>query len=303
MLSTEMINSESRWINVTDPVTSEQHELVDRYKVTQEMLNYAIDPFEKARVEIDPNEDIILLIFDVYVPDSEASAPQTAPIGIMLTSNDLITFITGETAFVEPIIAKKLKTIKSERGDKLDLILAVLYQLSVDYLEPLRNIDTQRRNIQDNIRRRTGRRVISESMEIETELVYILTSLKGNISLLEELKRRFGDSMTLKQRDDLDDITVEAQQGLEMAQMTSDVAERVSEAYTKVLDSDLNQTMKFLTVFSIVLSIPTIVSGFYGENVRLPLANSPYAWQLTILITLILMVITIVFVLNRRWWH
>ena len=89
------------------------------------------------------------------------------------------------------------------------------------------------------------------------------------------------------------------QQGLEMAQMTSDVSARVSDAYSKVLDSNLNQTMKFLTIYSIVLAIPPIVSGFYGENV----AQSEWAWQITIAITLIMILLSIWFLFNRHWWH
>ena len=113
-------------------------------------------------------------------------------------------------------------------------------------------------------------------MEIETGLVYILTSLKGNVSLLEEFKRRFGNHITTKQYNDLDDVIVEAQQGLEMAQMTSDVSARVSNAYSKVLDSDLNQTMKYPHhLFNSILSIPTIVSGFTVKT-----SNYPREWDL-----------------------
>ena len=89
-----------------------------------------------------------------------------------------------------------------------------------------------------------------------------------------------------------------------MAQMTSDVTGRVSDAYSKVLDSNLNQTMKFLTVYSIILSIPPIVSGFYGENVKfLPFADNDFAWQITIIITLIMVAISIWLIFNKRWWR
>ena len=88
-----------------------------------------------------------------------------------------------------------------------------------------------------------------------------------------------------------------------MAQMTSDVVSRVSSAYSNVLDSNLNQTMKFLTVYSIILAIPPIVSGFYGENVKsLPFAQNDWAWQITVIITLIFIALSIWFMFNKRWW-
>lgn len=304
MLTTEQINDHSKWISIFEPLPHERLDLIEKYEVTQELLDYAIDPYEKARVEIDPDAGVTLLIFDVYVPTHAVTVPQTAPIGIMLTANNIITFTNAKTNFVNGIIANQLQLLKKheENGDKLNLVFPVLYRLSTDYFGPLRRADQQRQEIQRNLQRRTGRQAITQFMEIETGLVYILTSLKGNVSLLEEFKRRFGNHITTKQYNDLDDVIVEAQQGLEMAQMTSDVSARVSNAYSKVLDSDLNQTMKYLTIYSIVLSIPTIVSGFYGENVKLPLANGTYSWVFTIFITIVLMLACVIFLINRHWW-
>lgn len=304
MLTTEQINDHSKWISIFEPLPHERLDLIEKYEVTQELLDYAIDPYEKARVEIDQDAGVTLLIFDVYVPTHAVTAPQTAPIGIMLTANNIITFTNAKTNFVNGIVANQLQLLKKHGNneDKLNLIFPVLYRLSTDYFGPLRRADQQRQEIQRNLQRRTGRQVITQFMEIETGLVYILTSLKGNVSLLEEFKRRFGDHITTKQYNDLDDVIIEAQQGLEMAQMTSDVSARVSNAYSKVLDSDLNQTMKYLTIYSIVLSIPTIVSGFYGENVKLPLANGTYSWVFTIFITLVLMLACVIFLINRHWW-
>lgn len=304
MLTTEQINDHSKWISIFEPLPHERLDLIEKYEVTQELLDYAIDPYEKARVEIDPDAGVTLLIFDVYVPTHAVTAPQTAPIGIMLTANNIITFTNAKTNFVNGIIANQLQLLKKhgENDDKLNLVFPVLYRLSTDYFGPLRRADQQRQEIQQNLQRRTGRQAITQFMEIETGLVYILTSLKGNVSLLEEFKRRFGNHITTKQYNDLDDVIVEAQQGLEMAQMTSDVSARVSNAYSKVLDSDLNQTMKYLTIYSIVLSIPTIVSGFYGENVKLPLAIGTYSWVFTIFITIVLMLACVIFLINRHWW-
>lgn len=306
MLSAELINEQSYWISVFEPLPHEREDLINKYEVTKELLDYAIDPYEKARVEVDRDAGVTLLIFDVYVPTHEVSAPQTAPIGIMLTANNVLTFTNAQTNFVNGILAKQLKTMK-KRGpvnDRFDFILPTLYKLSTSYFGPIRRADQQRQQIQRNLQNHTERKAITEFMEIETGLVYILTSLKGNVSLLEEFKRLFGSRMSHRQLNDLDDIIIEAQQGLEMAQMTSDVSARVSDAYSKVLDSNLNQTMKFLTIYSIVLAIPPIVSGFYGENVRsLPFAQSEWAWQITIAITLIMILLSIWFLFNRHWWH
>ena len=179
MLTTEQINDHSKWISIFEPLPHERLDLIEKYEVTQELLDYAIDPYEKARVEIDPDAGVTLLIFDVYVPTHAVTAPQTAPIGIMLTANNIITFTNAKTNFVNGIIANQLQLLKKheENGDKLNLVFPVLYRLSTDYFGPLRRADQQRQEIQRNLQRRTGRQAITQFMEIETGLVYILTSL------------------------------------------------------------------------------------------------------------------------------
>ena len=65
MLSTERINAHSWWISVFEPLPHERQDLIHKFEVTKEMLDYAIDPYEKARVEVDPDASVTLLIFDV----------------------------------------------------------------------------------------------------------------------------------------------------------------------------------------------------------------------------------------------
>ncbi len=47
MLSTERINAHSWWISVFEPLPHERQDLIQKYEVTKELLDYAIDPMKK----------------------------------------------------------------------------------------------------------------------------------------------------------------------------------------------------------------------------------------------------------------
>jgi magnesium transporter len=304
MLTVTPVTPHLNWINVQNPTSEETIKLVTQYQVTDEMLAYAIDPDERARVEADPRANITLLIFDVYcVPEDDAES-QTAPIGIMFTNDNLITFTTEQTNFVTELLEEQVdhKSDTQHINDQIDLVLPMLYQLSTDYFAPIRQADSQRVEIQRSLERRTDRKAIAAFVNLETGLIYILTSLRGNVSLLKDLKRR-SRNLTTQQTNDLDDVLIEAEQGLEMATMTSNIIERISNAYSKVLDSNLNNTMRFLTIYSIVLTIPSIVFGFFGQNVHLPFESSPIGWELTIMVMLVLAVLTMWLLMNNHWWR
>lgn len=304
MIAQHSLNFKSHWISVDQPSQKEMEALVTTYGVTEELLRYAIDPYEKARVEIDHDAGVTLLIFDVVLPTHSASEPETAPIGLMIARDNILTFTNQQTSFINQKLTAKIANLKASQQElgNIDFIISILYDFTTAYFAPIRRSDGVRQRMQRNLQKNMDRAAITKLMEIETGLVYILSSAQGNIALLQEFKRRFKNTLTADQLENLDDVIIEAQQGLEMAQMASSLAQRVSSAYSKVLDSRLNETMRFLTVYSIILAIPPIVSGFYGENVHLPMADSSWSWQFTIILTLVMIVLSIWFIFNKHFW-
>ena len=88
-----------------------------------------------------------------------------------------------------------------------------------------------------------------------------------------------------------------ATRAIEMAGIYSGVLSGTTEAVASVISNNLNIVMKLLTTMTIVLSIPTMVSSFYGMNVRgLPFAEHPYGFWIVIVIAVIIsLLVAIIF--------
>lgn len=289
MISEKKINTKNTWVTVNAPTESDIAEITHHYHVTQEMLGYAIDPNERARIETDHDANIFLIIFDV-LSKTITDSGSTEPVGIMLANDYIITFTRASTKFVDTLFAKNLSIEQAHHADDaepLTIIFRTLYQLSVQYFDAITNVNRQREQIQKTTVDHISRRSISDMLHLETSLVYYLTSLKTNNALLTSMNRMTSIKMSKDQHEQLEDVIVESQQGEEMAQLATDIIERVANANANILDSDLNNTMKFLTVFSIVLAVPAIVFGFFGQNVLVPFQRSVAGWEITIFITVI----------------
>lgn len=76
----------------------------------------------------------------------------------------------------------------------------------------------------------------------------------------------------------LDDIIVENQQAIEMTGIYRDIINGTRELLSSVIDNRLNNVMKYLTSITLVMAVPTIISGFFGMNVRVPLALATHAF-------------------------
>jgi magnesium transporter len=57
--------------------------------------------------------------------------------------------------------------------------------------------------------------------------------------------------------------------------------------------------MKFLTAITVVLSVPTMISSFYGMNVPLPFQENTFGFIYMIIISVVLTVVTVVYLLKK----
>ena len=84
-----------------------------------------------------------------------------------------------------------------------------------------------------------------------------------------------------------------------MANIYSGILSGTMDAFASVISNNLNIVMKFLATITIVMSIPTMVSSFYGMNVLdLPL---PYTW-FPVLISVILAVIVAILITKNKFY-
>ena len=80
-----------------------------------------------------------------------------------------------------------------------------------------------------------------------------------------------------------------------MAQIYTNILNGTMDAYASIISNNLNGVMKFLTSITIVLAIPTMISSFWGMNVKLPFENSPIGFIIMVLIAVVLTLVV-------TWW-
>lgn len=70
-----------------------------------------------------------------------------------------------------------------------------------------------------------------------------------------------------------------------------------------VINNRLNNAMKYLAAITIVMSIPTIISGMWGMNVSaewMPLSDTPYGFGILSLATVIICVVAMIILKKRK---
>ncbi|WP_270331420.1 magnesium transporter CorA family protein [Lapidilactobacillus dextrinicus] len=276
-------------IAVTDMTAEDRQELKDNYHLNNEFLNYAVDPVERARVEYDELIETWLIVYNVPL-SATGDAPRVIhPFSLMVRHNQLFVFVTTDTKFI--IEDATMLTDRDQTQGVWDSVFSLLYQVTTDFFDYIQQMNEMRVHVEEHLRHDTSSKQIFQLADLSKNQTYFLTGANSNLVAISQLRLLIGrgDKLTLDRRsaERLQDIEVEAHQVQEMLELNVDILDKVSNTYNNLLNNNLNNVMKILTIYSVVLMIPPIIFGFYGMNTFLPLADKNWGWLFTILITII----------------
>jgi len=274
------------WVNLVAPTTAEIEELAERLQLDPDWLTAALDEEERSRIDTEPERGQTLILVDVPFIESgrHSRMYDTMPLGIIYTPECIITVCLKESTVTESFIHNRVKTFYTHKKSRF--ILQILYRTAELYLFHLKQIDKQSVAIEAELHKSMKNKELIQLLDLEKSLVYISTSLKGNELVMERLLRfefirKYPDDTEL-----LEDTIIENKQAIEMAKIYSDILSGTMDAFASVISNNLNIVMKFLAAITIVMSIPTMISGFFGMNVMVPLADNPLAFGIITVITI-----------------
>ena len=180
-------------------------------------------------------------------------------------------------------------------GDK------ILYKNATYYLLYLRRINKMTVDIEREIHKSMKNKELVQLLELEKSLVYFSTSLKAIELVLNKMLRTSTIKRYSEDEDLLEDVIIENRQALEMASIYGDILSRIMDAFSAIINNNQNNVMQLLTVVTLILSIPTMISGYFGMNVEgLPFSTDPNGfWIILFISTIICLILSILLSKNK----
>lgn len=291
--------SDGVWIHMVDPSAEETMLLAESLDIDVADLRAALDEEESSRIELEDGYTLIL----IDVPSAEIRHKKvmytTIPLGIILKQDLIITVCTEDLPVLQTFINNRVKEFSSKK--KMRFVYQILYRTTVVYQGHLRTIDKKRTEIEERIENDTREEDLIALHELESTLVYFATSLRANGNVLDRLTRYKRLEQYPEDKDLLDDVIIENKQAIEMTVIYRDIINGTRELMSSVLDNRLNNVMKTLTSITLLMAVPTVISGIYGMNVNevgVPFADSPFGFF--IICALMVVVCTVILYVLRK---
>ena len=263
------------WIGVVAPTTEELDVITEATHISRDFLTAALDREEKARTEID--EEQLLVVIDIPFFRSNKDY-DTMPLGIIVTKDVIVTVCLESNAVTSGFNAKTYKMFSTFK--KTRFLFQILYKSATLYLKYIRNIIRRTDDLEAHLRQAMENSKLFSMLDLQKSLTYFTTSLRSNYMVTEKLLRLRTTAQTQQlikmyeeDEDLLDDVIVEYKQAIEMVEMYSHILQSMMEVFASIISNNLNLVMRFLASVTIILSIPTLISGLWGMNVPVPFAE------------------------------
>ncbi|AYM01845.1 magnesium transporter CorA family protein [Levilactobacillus yiduensis] len=290
------------WVMAMIEDDNDKEALQVTYGLTDEILTYVTDVNERSHYDRD--EYLNTQLFVLHVPvvvDQVSQRYITRPVTFLLKGNQVFSITTKRTQWVNQTLSERMKL--KQISDTNEFMLIGLFILFDQFIPPIRKINAEQNRLDKQLNQAPDNKDLIALSNLQQSLAYFVSATRNNAMMVVNLSSTpFGKQLSDKNSEHLADAVIEARQTSEMTAIEADVVDRISNTFNNVLNNNLNDTMKFLTIWSLVLTIPTIITGFYGMNVKLPFANDAISWIFTVAMMLGIMGVVALMLRHRHFW-
>jgi magnesium transporter len=290
------------WVNVLPPLKKEEFtELSDALDIPIDFLTDSLDIDERTRFEEEDNVRLVVL----KTPTENNSFNEsdayyiTIPICIILTHNQIVTV----NSFENPAMKKFLSTFQNRHPDKKNMMVLKIFEKVVqNFMEYLKEINHRRNLLEQKLYDASKNEQLLQLMRIQKSLVYFVTALRSNELLFMKLERTNFLGLNDDEKEFLGDLIVDTSQALEMANIYTNILSSTLDAFASIIANNQNEVLRKLSVITIVLSFPILISSLFGMNVPSGFEHSSYAFYIVAFLSLVIALVIGLFFVRRKFY-
>lgn len=261
VLNDDNFPDKGSWISTSLPTRDNLAFISKKSNINYDFLLSSLDEEETARV--DTEDDSVLIVLDVPFLDETTNNYSTKPF-IISYNDDFYVTVSQYNKTLIPATLFKTRGIEPQKHVRLTL--NIIYQLSKEFIYVLKRIDERTKEIEKSTRNSMKNKELFELMDISKSLVYFATALNSNKAVLQKLLRSPNYKKYEDDFDLMEDTEVEINQAIEMCNIYRGILNAMMDANASIINNNLNVVMKSLTIITIVISIPTLITSALGMN-------------------------------------
>jgi len=251
------------------PDEQERRHLAETLKLDEHTLASALDPDELARLEFEPDHLAVILKRPRNYSSQDRFVFKVASCGLFLFADKLVIVLSEDVPLFQGKLFARVASLP-------DLFLRMIYGSIVHFIEHLRVINAVSDSLEEQINTSMHNKYLLSLFSLEKSLVYYLNAINSNGKLIERLKVSAAKiGFAPESIEFLDDMLIENGQCYEQAEIYSNILASMMDARVSIVSNNLNLLIKTLTIITIGIMLPTLVTSIFSMNVDFPYMRHP----------------------------
>jgi magnesium transporter len=292
-----------RWLDIESPRPVERAWLEEHFEFHPLDLEDVLS--RNQRPKIDEYDDYLFIVLHFPVFDKAVGRLNATELDIFVGPDFLITLPNSPLPPVQYLFERCRSSDEARDGLLSNGSGYLLYKIvddSFDYCFPiLRKIGNKLERIEQEIFEGRSEEVVREISNVKQEIINFRKVIRPQRTVLRDLERT-------KQRylaDDLDvyfdDIVDASERIWDMLENYKEVIEALEDSNESVISHRVNDVLRVLTAFSVVVLPLTLVASIWGMNVGVP-GEGDHAAFWAILSGMVALLVGMLAFFRRRGW-
>ncbi len=291
-----------KWHHITDPTVEDLDFLRDNFHFHPLDIDDCSSFVQRPKIDSYDDYHFMVLHFPLF--DKRTNLVRTEETKIFWGQEFLIT--VGNSHYVVQELFNYTK-IHPEPEDDDDIsgtsdatLYHILYSMMKETFLLVERMGSELDIINRELFSSKSEKIIEQISRFRKNIIQLNTMFKpqlrlfksfesGDVGFADDMEEYWGNILDFYQKmwDMIDDY--------------GELVDGLSSTFDSLQTNKTNEIMRMLTIISTIVLPLTFISGLYGMNVRLPIAESPYAFWIVIILCFVIIVFLLVFFKKKRW--
>jgi magnesium transporter len=287
------------WIDIETPSKTDMQFLLDNFHFHPLDIEDCLSIIERPK--LDEYDDYFFLVLHVplFIKQTRRLTPFT--VNIFIGNNFIVTVHQGSCKPIQMTYDNLVEDhgiLSKGSGYLLHRVLDAL----IDYNFPILNkIYRNIQDVEDNIFKKPSTKNVRTILLIRTNILTFRNIVFPQRKLLKTLEIKDMDFLIGALEVYFSDLVDHIEKIWDTLENYKELVEGVHDAHQSLLSNKINDIMRILTIFSVVILPLTLISGIYGMNLGLPLGSSPWAFTIILLAMLTISIGMLVYFKFKDW--
>jgi len=287
------------WIDIENPSKENMQFLRDHFHFHPLDIEDCLSIIERPK--LDEYDDYFFLV--LHIPSFIKQTRRLVPfaVNIFIGNNFLVTVHHGLCRPIQntfDYLAENHQILDKGSGYLLHKVIDSL----IDYNFPILNkIYRNVQDVEDAIFKKAGSKNVKDILLIRTNILTFRNIIFPQRKFLKTLEIKDMDFLIEALEVYFGDLVDHIEKIWDTLENYKELIEGVHDAHQSLLSNKINDIMRILTIFSVIILPLALISGIYGMNIVLPLERNPFAFIVILVVMGIISIGMLVYFKYKDW--